>query len=364
MTAIPPMQFKKAERQKVKLKALVVGPSGGGKTKGALAMACTIAPGKVAGIDSENDRMLYYADEYDFSHLSMPDNKPVTLQKAIDAAITASFEVVVIDSLHHAWQDVLDRKEAYDRANPSSNSFSNWKMFSKEWDELVAFILAAPIHIIATSRSKQAYELTQGDRGKLKPVKLGLQPTIRDGTEYEFALVFDLFPSHKARCTKDNTGLFGTDEEQLWNLADPKLSTDVRDWLNKPTVEAKPRYVGPRFPKVKRFSEWANFPMPEVPPRIIEETYKLAQEAEGAAARQIAELMALELDRRRTAAEDARDPAPAPLAKPEADAYGNTTLAAPEGTDAKQLSLDGKEEPAPAPVAAGAIDDEDDGLPF
>lgn len=350
-----PMQFKKAERLKVKIKTLVIGPSGGGKTKGALSMACTIAPGKVAGIDSENDRMLYYADEFDFSHLSMADAKPSTMRKAIEAAVAAGFEVVVIDSLHHTWQDVLDRKEVYDRANPNSNSFSNWKLFSKEWDELVEFILAAPVHVIATSRSKQAYELTQGDRGKLKPVKVGLQPTIRDGTEYEFALVFDLLPSHRARCTKDNTGLFGTDDDELWNLADPKVATDLRDWLNKPAGEAKPKFIGPRFPKTKRFPEWADFPMPDVPLRILEETLKVAQESN---VKPVVELMTNELERRRDASLD--EPADAPK-------LPVTEPIAPAASDGTQLALDGSTPqpvPAGAAVAAGTDDEEDDGLPF
>jgi ATP-dependent protease Clp ATPase subunit len=58
--------FKKAQRTAVKLKTLVIGPSGGGKTLGALSLASGLAPGKVAVIDSENDRASYYADAIDF----------------------------------------------------------------------------------------------------------------------------------------------------------------------------------------------------------------------------------------------------------------------------------------------------------
>lgn len=235
MTAIV---FKKAERAKVRLKVLLTGPSGAGKTKGALYLAQGLNAGPVAAIDSENDRMLYYAEEFDFAHLSLADIGPLTpaaYTKAVQAAIDGGFQCVIIDSLHHAWQDVLDRKEAYDSANPKSNGFANWKKFSREWDTFVRFLLTAPIHVIATSRSKQEYQIIDnGDRKRV--AKLGMNPTIREGTEYEFALVFDLMLSHVAHCTKDNTGLFGTDPEQTWDLKSKAVATDINNWLSSATA--------------------------------------------------------------------------------------------------------------------------------
>lgn len=236
--------FQRAQRAQVKLKALHIGPSGSGKTKGALAIATRLAPEKVALIDSENGRSSYYADEFVFDALLLDSHKPKAYQDAIDAAVAAGYGICVIDGLSHAWQDVLDRKEAYDRANPSSNSYTNWKIFGAEWEKLVRHILEAPIHIIATARSKQAYELVTDDRGKKRPEKLGLQPTIREGTEYEFALVFDILPSHKARATKDNLGIFG-EEESLWDLCDPKVSASLAAWL----ASGKP-FVTPPVPSI------------------------------------------------------------------------------------------------------------------
>jgi hypothetical protein len=224
--------FTRAQRTAVKIKALLMGPSGAGKTLGALKMAegLVSGPDKIAVVDSENDRASYYADAVAFDALSLTDHKPTRYIEAIDAAIAAGYEVVVIDSLTHAWQNVLDRKEAFDRQNPRSNGFTNWKLFSAEWDKLVRYLLDSPVHIIATARSKQAYEQTEQD-GKKKVTKMGMAPVIREGTEYEFALVFDILPSHKAQAIKDNTGKFDTDETQLWDLVDGSVAKALKAWM-------------------------------------------------------------------------------------------------------------------------------------
>jgi hypothetical protein len=317
MTAKPDTAFvfRTAERAKVKLKAMINGPSGSGKSKGALYLARGLDVGEIAAIDSENDRMLYYADEFPFKHLSLSDIGSVTpaaYKAALDAAVAAGFKVVVIDSLHHAWQDLLDRKEKYDKANPGSNGFANWKMFGREWDDLIRHILEAPVHVIATSRSKQEYQLVDHNGGK-KPIKLGVNPTVREGTEYEFALVFDVMPSHSAHCTKDNTGLFGTDADTLWDLKDPDVAGDIRRWLSSAKAEEKVvarKYEGPRFVKMKGLEEHAGKPLPELPLDVLKDGYARAQ---GAAAKQpdnerIAQVFAdlsAELEDRNNAAADA-----------------------------------------------------------
>lgn len=179
------LQFKPAVRNLVQLKSLIIGPSGGGKTLGAQGIgACQ----KIALADSENDRSLYYADREKFNHLSLPDRSTKTYMTAIDNAVAAGFEVLIIDSLTHACQDILRRQDAFVEANPKQK-FVARAIFGAEWQKLLDHILSAPIHIIATARSKQTYEKVEGS-GKVE--KLGLQPILRDGAEFEFALVFDL----------------------------------------------------------------------------------------------------------------------------------------------------------------------------
>ena len=223
--------FKRATRTAVKLKVLVTGPSGSGKTLGSLFVADGIAPGRVAIIDSENDRASYYADRVVFDVLSLSDHKPAAYMAAIDAAVEAGYGVVVIDSMSHAWQDVLDRKERHDRDNPRTNSFANWRLFSAEWERLIRHILDAPIHVIATARSKQTFDLTE-EEGRRQVVKRGLAPVLRQDADYSFALHFDLMASHKARALKDNTGKFDVGEAVLWDLCEGSVPAALGEWLS------------------------------------------------------------------------------------------------------------------------------------
>lgn len=226
------IEFKKATRAKVKLKILIDGPSGSGKTIGAIHTARGIVgtAGKIAVIDSERDRSEYYADRYDFDKLSLTELKCENYGQALQAAIDAGYEAVVIDSLSHAWLNLLERKDTFDAANPSSNRWTNWAKFTPEWDKLIRFILECPVHVICTARSKQSHEQVE-DGGKKKVVKLGLAPQIRENTEYEFAVTFSLNESHSGEATKDNTFLFGDKKEPI-DLLNGKVCKKLNEWLS------------------------------------------------------------------------------------------------------------------------------------
>lgn len=222
--------FTKAVRERVKLKALLTGPSGSGKTFGALALATAMAPGKVAMIDSEHDRGLYYADTFEFDRLALPNLKYETYMAALDAAVQAGYEVVVLDSLSHAWEELLERKSAEEARNPKANSYTLWNKYGEMWGDLIRKILECPVHLICTSRSKQAYEQVKDERGKTVVQKVGMAPQVRDGVEYEFALVFDLLISHSASVSKDNTQLF--DMAETYDLTDSVLARKITAWVN------------------------------------------------------------------------------------------------------------------------------------
>ena len=78
--------FKKAKREQIWLKVLFAGASGSGKTYTALRVATGIAKktgGKVAAIDTENGRIRYYANEFDFDDLQL--EMPYSPEKYIEA---------------------------------------------------------------------------------------------------------------------------------------------------------------------------------------------------------------------------------------------------------------------------------------
>lgn len=242
-------QFKPAQRTQVYLKILLKGPTGSGKTYGALHIADGLAPSKVLGADSEHERMLFYADVVPFQHGILEEHHPKAYIAAINAAVAAGFEVIIIDSLTHCWQNVLERKDAYDKANPRTNQWTNWAIFGAEWDELMRAILESPIHVICTARAKMAHEQVEVN-GKKQVVKLGLAPQLRDNTEFEFSLCFDVETTvdnrHPAQVSKDNTGLFG-EPGRVWDLADGKVPAMLRQWMasakppERPTPETQRR---------------------------------------------------------------------------------------------------------------------------
>lgn len=222
--------FKKAERRAVRLKIAVDGPSGSGKTMGALALASGITHGgRIAVIDSENGSAALYADRFAFDAIAIDEHDPKNYRDLIKLAVSEGYDVLVIDSLTHAWQAVLNAKDDHDRTNPKSNGWTNWRLFAPRWEALMQDILQAPIHIVATMRSKQAYEQIE-NAGRKQIVKLGLQPQVRDGAEYEFGIVFSVNIAHHAEATKDRTGLFAG---AMLNLCDEKLHATLRRWMNE-----------------------------------------------------------------------------------------------------------------------------------
>jgi hypothetical protein len=120
---------------------------------------------------------------------------------------------------------------------PGSNSYANWASFTPEHEKFKQKLIQSPIHLIATMRSKQEYALQADDKGKMKPVKLGLAPIQRDGMDFEFSQVWDVQMDHKAMLSKNRTGLF---ESQLVDLADPKLANDLKAWLGSGKVVENP----------------------------------------------------------------------------------------------------------------------------
>ena len=225
--------FRRATRQAVKLKIGVQGPSGSGKTEGALHLAVALSPtGKIAVIDTEHGSASLYADRFTFDTLEL--EPPYTTRRyleALNAAVAAGYEVVVIDSISHQWAGeggILDRKGVKD-SSAGSNTYTNWAPFTKEHEEFKAKLLQADIHVIATVRSKQDYILETNDRGKSQPVKVGLAAVQREGMEYEFSIMFELQMDHKARVSKDRTSLF---DGQAVDFRDASAGRALVAWLS------------------------------------------------------------------------------------------------------------------------------------
>jgi hypothetical protein len=166
----------------------------------------------VALIDTERGSASKYADlaDYDVATLA-PPYSPERYIALIREAERQGYDLLIIDSLSHAWTGqggVLDLHEKAATA-ARGNTWAAWREVTPAHNALVEAMLGASLHLIATLRTKTAYEVTE-ENGKKKPVKVGLAPVQREGIEYEFTLVFDLtVEGHVATAAKDRTTLFG-----------------------------------------------------------------------------------------------------------------------------------------------------------
>ena len=198
------MAFQKAVKHEAKLRLAIAGPSGSGKTYTSLAIATALANGgKIALVDTEHGSASKYADIFDFDVLEMAAPfHPKRFVEAIAEAGAAGYSVIVLDSLTHAWSGpggLLELVDGFAARMKSANTFAAWKDATPIQNALVEGIVAAPLHVIATMRSKQEYVLSQDDRGKQTPRKIGMAPQQRDGFEYEFDVFIDM--------DIDNTGI-------------------------------------------------------------------------------------------------------------------------------------------------------------
>lgn len=207
------MMLQTAQRKRAKIKMALQGPSGSGKTMSALLIAYGLVGdwNKIAVVDSENfSASLYdHLGCYQTLALKLPFT-PEQFIEAIEVCEKAGIECIVLDSITHAWENLLDYHSSL-----QGNSFTNWGKITPRHNDFVQKILQSPCHIISTIRTKQDYVLNEKN-GKIIPEKVGLKSVQRDGLEYEFTLVFDLDMKNHATASKDRTGLFfGKPEQKL-----------------------------------------------------------------------------------------------------------------------------------------------------
>jgi AAA domain len=200
------MQLRKSARKRAKMKMALQGPSGSGKSYSSLLIANGLAGGdmtKIAVIDSENGSANLYSHLGDFNVLQLKSPfSPERYIQAIEICEKADIEVIILDSISHCWDFLLDF-----HGSLTGNSFTNWNKVTPRQRVFIDKILQSETHIIATMRTKQDYVLNN-KHGKFVPQKVGLKAVQRDGVDYEFTLVFDIDIKHNAIASKDRTGLF------------------------------------------------------------------------------------------------------------------------------------------------------------
>lgn len=235
--------FQKASKKQAKLRATIFGPSGSGKSFTSLRIATGIiqfiGKGRIAGICTERKSLRKYSDRFDFDVLDLEDKTIDGYCKFIKlAGEQGIYEVLIIDSLSHAWQELLEQVERIAKAKYKGNTWSAWSEGTPEQRRLVDAILDFPGHVIVTMRSKTEWTTGDAGNGKSKPVRVGLAPEQGKGIEYEFDLLLEMTVDHVCNVLKDRTGKF---QDKLIDQPGEDFGKSLCEWLSEgEVIEPKP----------------------------------------------------------------------------------------------------------------------------
>lgn len=218
--------FQKATKKQSKLRLALFGVSGGGKTYSALRLAKGLG-GKIALIDTEHGSASKYSDRFDFDVCNLDKPTINNILMCMDQA--RDYDVLIIDSLTHAWNELLQEVDKIAKAKYGGNSWSGWADGNKKQTELINAILSFPGHVIATMRAETNWTTTVNDKGKMVPVRIGEAPKQGKQIEFEFDMLMQISQEHQAVVLKDRTGKY---QDECF-IIDEKLGEDLKLWLSE-----------------------------------------------------------------------------------------------------------------------------------
>lgn len=264
----PLFQFQEATREQSKASILIEGLSGKGKSGLALLLGYYLAGEdwtKVFDIDTENNSVNLFAGINSsagvpfgqFKHGNFtPDMKykPTNYLEFKEAALAAGADVVINDSISHAWSyegGILDRIAELKKQNKryEKDSYAVWgdDEIMDEKQKLFQLFRDHRCHMIATVRVKEKMEYQFNEsKGKNEMVSLGEQEIMQADVKYEPDLVLhmvepgraygDKVVHPKARIVKSRYVIF--QEGEVYEFS-PSLCKDLVAYLNEGTSPAE-----------------------------------------------------------------------------------------------------------------------------
>ena len=252
------MALSRAKREKLKAAVNFMGASGSAKTFSSLLFAKGIIDGmfpdmeeadkwgKIGIIDTEHRRSLLYAEREkegyyigSFWHYPIEkDFSPKRYVQAIKELKEVNVEVIIIDSMSHAWNregGILTKQQEF------GGTFQDWaKVRPYEWELWQEIFERNDVHFITTMRTKQEYAMSPTDSGKWEVQKLGIKSIQNDQLEYEYMVNFRTEMNHKVWASKDNLGLYEhrgqfyiTPEDGLALYNDIEQGIDMREKMEE-----------------------------------------------------------------------------------------------------------------------------------
>lgn len=272
-----------AVRTQVPLLIGIMSPSGGGKTYSALRLATGIQQvygGDIYGIDTENNRMKHYADEFKFKHVPfVPPFGSLDYLAAIRHCYGRGARIIIVDSMTHEHigeggyletaEDVVNRIAGDDWKKRESVKMLGWAKAGPLRQKMIEGVKQLDGAFIFCFRAKDKVKpLRSGNRTEV--VDMGLMPIAGEEFIYEMAVNLLLPPRSEGVPTwrSDHVGerlmmklpnhfkgIF-EDEKPL----DEQIGHALAVWAKG--GQAKPQQASPPTPSPAAAAE-----LPEPPPR-------------------------------------------------------------------------------------------------
>lgn len=229
------------KREQIWARVFLSGPSGAGKTRGALELASRLYGGELPIVlaNTEPNRGKLYADRFKLAGLVdiQDDYHPERFIEAVDAAEQiAPGGVLIIDSATHEWYGTNGITQLASR-------FGDWAKARPLHQRFVDRLQVAQMHVIVCCRAKMKYEqveVEEGGRTKQKVVALGVGPMQDADFQYEFSLAGMIDrASHEVEWTGHVDALEGTTTLLIGEDADQVAAT-LTGWLSEGTPMEPP----------------------------------------------------------------------------------------------------------------------------
>ena len=170
-------------------KVYLAGPSGGGKTRTAIEVAIALVgdESKIGVLNTEGaSGAKVYKKLYPHLKIKTIDEpfSPKEFIAFIKQAPDLGIEAIIIDSASAEWKGVLSMVNS----STVANDFAKWKVPGALHDEFLAVIKSAPVHILATVRTKHKNAQVKGADGRVTVRKLPGSQIQRAEFDFEFDL--------------------------------------------------------------------------------------------------------------------------------------------------------------------------------
>lgn len=222
------MQLKRATLEQAKLRLILTGGPGTGKTRSALETAKYLVPGgKILLLDSERGSASKYAKKVPFFVEELLDHDPRNYTRMIKEG-GQLVDVLIIDSLTHAWDRLLEIVDEVARSRFSGNTYAAWSVGTPIWRDLLDAMMMAPCHVIATARADIEY--VEDNSGKKKQyTQVGTKVQARKGLAHEFDVHGELDLAHDLMIRKTRCDDL---DQRVFNKPGAEFAGILRAWLS------------------------------------------------------------------------------------------------------------------------------------